>query len=105
MKAERNTAGCWRRKTVVFGLIGITAIRGFFCDGAASLCEAKETDTEKEVIAFATSYSKAQTPEGIDTLADYVAESESLDFQITLISFQTIFEHGGTGWENIKAAA
>lgn len=70
-------------------------------------CEAKETEkaatTEQEIIDFVTAYYEAQTPEGIDALADFVDDPESEDFQRDLLRLRLTFEIGGVkGWENIK---
>lgn len=91
------------------GLCCIFAVCGFFFNGRI-ICEAKETGTaaaaEQEVIDFVTSYYEAQTPEGIDTLADYVDDPQSEDFQRDLLRQRITFREGGVqGWKNIKAIA
>ena len=73
----------------------------FYGNEAVMRCEAKTGDAEKEVVDFVTAYYEAQTPEGIETLADYVSDPESMDFMMSLVSLQTAFEHGMTGLENI----
>ncbi len=84
--------------------------------GGRIVCEAKETGAaatvkqeirtadreEKEVIAFVTAYRKALSPEGLDTLADYVDDPEDEDFQEDLLRNQVMFKLGVKGWENIK---
>lgn len=89
-------------RTAALLLCGIFAVCGFFPGGRIS-CEAKENDAEQEVIDFVTSYYKAHTPERIDTLADYVENPESEDFQIDLLVQQvTLKECGVKDWENIE---
>lgn len=86
--------------------------------GGRIVCEAKETGTavtaqkksaaaaeEQEVIEFVTAYREAFSPEGIDTLADYVDDPEDSDFQRDLLRNQAMFKLGVTGWENIKVIA
>lgn len=98
-----------RRKVVAAGIAAMfscaMAVMGFPGGGTVILCEAGTDDVEKEVVDFVTSYYEAQTPEGIDTLADYVSDPESMDFQMSLIILQTVFECGVTGMENIDVIA
>ncbi len=108
-----------RRCLLVTALIlsGMIAMCGIFLHGKI-FCEAKETEKaatdkqeksaadveEQEIIEFVTAYYGAQTPEGIDTLADYVDDPLSGDFQRDLLRQRLTFEIGGVkGWENIKA--
>lgn len=79
----------------------ICTAAGLSGNRAVMHCEAKTEDAEKEVIDFVTAYYEARTPEGIDTLADYVSDPESMDFKLSLVGLQTTFEHGMTGFENI----
>ena len=60
---------------------------------------------EQEVIEFVTAYRKALSPEGIDTLADYVDNPDDVDFQRDLLRNQAMFKLGVTGWENIRVIA
>lgn len=98
-----------RIKTVVRGIAAVlicTAVMVGFSGGETVMrCEAGERDAEKEVVDFITAYYEAQTPEGIDTLADYVAEPEDIVFQMSLVSLQVLFEHGITNVENIRVDA
>lgn len=86
--------------------------------GGRMVTEAKETGTavtakkkdaaaaeEQEVIAFVTAYREALSPEGIDTLADYVDNPDDVDFQRDLLRNQAMFKLGVTGWENIRVIA
>lgn len=59
-------------------------------------------DVEQEIVEFVTSYHKANSPEGIDTLADYVDDPESRSFQIDLLRLRETLKCGVKGWENIK---
>ncbi len=77
-------------------LICTAATMGSSGSAAVMRCEAKEGNDEKEVTAFVTAYYEAQTPEGIETLADYMAEPESPGFQLFLAGLQTTFERGLT---------
>ncbi len=112
------------RRAAALILCGMLAVCGFFSAGRIS-CEAKEpaakqekdtnagitqkkaagNDAVQEVIAFVTSYYEAQTPEGIDTLADYVDDPLSWDFQRDLIGLRTFYQHGALSRENIKVTA
>lgn len=88
-------------------LSGMMAVCGIFFHEEI-FCEAKETEkaatTEQEIIDFVTAYYEAQTPKGIDTLADYVDDPLSEYFQRDLLRLRLTFEIGGVkGWENIKA--
>lgn len=98
-------------------LSGIIVACGIFFYGKI-FCEAKETEKaaadkqeksaadveEQEIIEFVTSYYEAQTPEGIDTLADFVDDPLSEDFQRDLLRQRLTFEIGRVkGWENFKA--
>lgn len=83
-------------------LLSLLVFQSCFGGGAVIRSEAKTSVTEKEVAEFVTAYYKAQTPEGIETLASYVADPESLDFQASLVTLQVAFEHGFTGLENIS---
>ncbi|GEM_PF-3392791 len=99
-------------------ILGILlAVCGIFPDGRI-ICEAKETGMavmaqkrgtaaadEQEVIEFVTAYRKALSPEGIDTLADYVDNPDDVDFQRDLLRNQAMFKLGVTGWENIRVIA
>lgn len=110
----------WRVAACIFctGLM----ICGIF-SGGRMVCVAKETgtaakqekeatvvtaqnkaadDVEQEIVEFVTSYHKATSPEGIDTLADYVDDPESDSFQIDLLRLRETLKHGVKGWENIK---
>ena len=83
-------------------LAGIFAVCGFFPGGRIS-CEAKENNAEQEVIDFITSYYEAHTPEKIETLADYVDNPDSEDFQIDLLRQRATFKEGCVkGWKNIN---
>lgn len=91
-------------KTAAVCLVSIALLLGFPGGGTAILCEAKETVSDREVrevTAFVEAYQNAQTPEGIDTLADYVMNAESQEFQRLLVNLQTAFEHGAVGYEEI----
>lgn len=88
-------------KAVAAALVCAAAVGGLFGDGSALYCEAKTDAAEKEVVDFVTAYYEARTPKEIETLTDYVAEPESMDFQLSLVSMQVLFDHGVTGWENI----
>lgn len=100
--AQRSRRGRRQQRIAALLLAGILAVSGFFFGGRIS-CEAKENDVEQEVIEFITSYYKAHTPERIETLADYVDNPESEDFQIDLLRQRATFKEGGVkGWENIK---
>lgn len=119
-----------RRRAVVLILCGMLAVCGSLPGGCIS-CKAKETaagrkqdeavnakqakdtgieqkkiaaeDEEQEIIEFVTAYYKAQSPEGIDTLADYVDDPQSEDFQRDLLRQRVTFREGGVqGWENLK---
>lgn len=79
---------------------GMLAVCRFFPGGRIS-CEAKENDAEQEVIDFVTAYCEAQSPEGIETLADYVDDPESESFRIDLLRWQETFKQGVKGLENI----
>ena len=87
--------------TAALVLSGMLVMCAGFPNGKI-VCEAK--GEEQEVIDFVTSYYKAQTPEGIDTLADYVDDPQSEDFQRDLLRQRVTFREGGIqGWKNIKA--
>lgn len=87
--------------------------------GGRMVTEAKETGTtvtakkkdaaaaeEQEVIAFVTAYREALSPDGIDTLADYVDDPESDDFQTDLLRNKAMIKLGYLkGWENVKVIA
>lgn len=111
-----------RLRAAALILSGIFAVRAFSLDGRI-FCEAKEAGTKQgkaadaekgrekaaegdaaqEVIDFVIAYYEAQTPDGIDTLADYVDDPLSEDFQRDLLRQQITFREGGIqGWENIK---
>lgn len=85
-------------------LSAMLAVCGFFPGGRIS-CEAKENDAEQEVIDFVTSYYKAQTPEGIETLADYVDAPETESFRIDLLRLRATYKRGVKGWKNINVTA
>lgn len=107
-----------RRRCAVMILAGLLAVCGFF-SGAGISCEAKETRTsaaakqektaadkdEQEVIGFVTAYREVTSPEGIDTLPDYVDDPDDQDFQTDLLRNQASFKLGIKGWENIRVAA
>lgn len=101
MKRKRKNAGD-RFKNAVRCFLCILVILGCLGGRAVIRSDAKTGVTEKEVAEFVTAYYEAQTPEGIETLADYVADPDSLDFQASLITLQVAFEHGFTGLENIS---
>lgn len=90
-----------QRLPVTALVLGVAlTVGGFFLD-AGTVCEAKEE--EQEITEFITAYYNAQTPEGIDTLADFVDDPLSEDFQRDLLRQQITFREGGIqGWENIK---
>lgn len=102
----------------IAALGGILMVCGIFLDGRI-VCEAKETEVtsivkqeknaavgeEQEVIAFVTAYRKAISPEGIDTLADYVDDPDDEDFQIDLLRNKAMIKLGIKGWDNIKVVA
>lgn len=114
----------WQRAAALL-LCGMLAVCGFFSCGRI-FCEAKETekasagkqekgaavetkqeksetdDTEREIATFVTDYYKAESPEGIESLADYVDDPESRSFQIDLLRLRETMKHGVKGWENIK---
>ena len=92
----------------------VPAVCGTF-PGGKLICEAKETGVavttqkksaaaseEKEVIEFVTAYREALSPEGIDTLADYVDDPKDEGFQRDLLRNRVMFKLGVTGLENIK---
>lgn len=108
-----------RRPPFVVGLLilgAAFAVCGFF-PGGRIVCEAKETGTvtakkesaaateEQEVIEFVTAYRNAFSPEGIDTLADYVDDPEDEVFQIDLFRNKAMLKQGVRGWENIRVIA
>lgn len=109
-----------RRKklqSVAVSLGIVFAVCGFL-PGGRILCEAEETGTssavvqtgaaageEQEIVEFVTAYRKACSPEGIDTLQDYVDDPEEQDFQTDLLRNQATFKLGIKGWENIKVVA
>lgn len=90
-----------QRLPVTALVLGIAlTVGGFFLD-VGTVCEAKEE--EQEITEFITAYYNAQTPEGIDTLADFVDDPLSGDFQRDLLRQQITLREGGIqGWENIK---
>ena len=47
-------------------------------------------------------YREALSPEGIDTLPDYVDDSEDEESRRNLLRNRAMFQLGVTGWENIK---
>lgn len=72
-------------------------------EAAAGTAQKKAADdVEQEIAGFVTSYYKAESPEGIDTLADYVDDPESRRFQIDLLRLRETLKCGVKGWENIK---
>ena len=101
MKSKRKSLVKWSG-IAVRCLLGMIVVQNCFVGGAVIRSEARTSVTEKEVAEFVTAYYEANSPQGIDTLADYVADSESLDFQASLITLQVAFEHGFTGLENIS---
>lgn len=100
------TNGRGRRQLRVAALFlsGMLAVCGFF-PGVRIFCEARENDAEQEVIDFVTSYYKAQTPEGIETLADYVDAPETESFRIDLLRLRATYKRGVKGWKNINVTA
>lgn len=96
-----NGRGRRQRRIAAMLLAGILTVCGFFPGGRIS-CEAKENDVEQEVIDFVTSYYKAESPEGIETLADYVDAPETESFRIDLLRLRATYKRGVKGWENIK---
>lgn len=98
-KMKVTNRGEIRRRTVAFILSGMLVMCVGFPDGKI-VCEAK--GEEQEVIDFVTSYYKAESPEGIETLADYVDDPESGSFRIDLLRLRETLKHGVKGWENIK---
>lgn len=115
------TNGRQRRQVRAAALIlgGMLAACGFFSNGSV-LCKAKEKETaaavkqekdagtkeEQEVVEFVTSYYEAQSPERIETLADYVDDPQSDDFQRDLLRQQVTFREGGIqGWEILEVIA
>ena len=101
MKSKRKSLVKWSG-IAVRCLLGMIVVQNCFVGGAVIRSEARTSVTEKEVVEFVTAYYEANSPQGIDTLADYVADPESLDFQASLITLQVAFEHGFTGLENIS---
>lgn len=103
---------------VIAALGGMLLVCGIFLAGRI-VCEAKETEVtsvakqekstaaeeEQEVVAFVTAYRKAISPEGIDTLADYVDDPDDEDFQIDLLRNKAMFKLGTKGWDKIKVVA
>lgn len=94
-----------RKPGLLAALLCLAMVWEFCCGGERIVCEAKEAVTEQEVIDFVTAYYKAQNPEEIDTLADYMEDPESQDFQQYLSVLQTAFAHGLTEQKNIRVAA
>lgn len=105
-----------RQRAAVIILGGMLATGGFF-PGAEMFCEARETgkavtagqkktiaEEEKEVVKFVTAYWEALSPDGIETLADYVDDPDDPDFQRGLLQDQELFKFrpGIKGWENFK---
>lgn len=102
----------------IAALGGMLLVCGIFFAGRI-VCEAKETEVtsvakqekstaaeeEQEVVAFVTAYRKAISPEGIDTLADYVDDPDDEDFQIDLLRNKAMFKLGTKGWDKIKVVA
>lgn len=102
----------------IAALGGMLLVCGIFLAGRI-VCEAKETEVtsvakqekstaaeeEQEVVAFVTAYRKAISPEGIDTLADYVDDPDDEDFQIDLLRNKAMFKLGTKGWDKIKVVA
>lgn len=112
------------RKRLLPGVPAIAALGGMLLVCGIFLarrivCEAKETEVtsvakqekgtaaeeEQEVVAFVTAYRKAISPEGIDTLADYVDDPDDEDFQIDLLRNKAMFKLGTKGWDKIKVVA
>ena len=102
-------------RVAAMALGAIIALNVIFPGGNIA-CEAKETENtstakqekstaageEQEVVAFVTAYREATSPEGIDTLPDYVDDPEDQDFQTDLLRNQASFRLGIKGWENIR---
>lgn len=112
-----------RQRAAVIILGGMLAA-GVFSPSAEMLCEARETGQavtaeqketiageEQEVVEFVATYLKANSPEGLDTLADYVDNPESEDFQEGILRTQAMIDYGMEvghvmkGWKNIKVIA
>lgn len=99
--------------------LGVILVINGGISGGGMVSEAKETGTavtaqkkgttasdEQEVIEFAIAYREAFSPEGIDTLADYVDNPEDEDFQMDLLRNKAMVKLGFLkGWENVKAIA
>lgn len=101
LSAQGGRSGRKLRRIAAMLLGGMLAVCGFFPGGRIS-CGAKENNAEQEVVDFITSYYKAESPEGIDTLADYVDAPETESFRIDCLRFRATCERGVKGWENIK---
>lgn len=100
--AQGSRSGRRQLRAAALLLCGMLAVCGFFPVGRIS-CEAKENNAEQEVIDFITSYYEAHTPEKIETLADYLDNPDSEDFQIDLLRQRATFKEGGIkGWKNIN---
>ena len=102
MRPKRKRLVRWSR-IAVRCLLSLLVFQSCFGGGAVIRSEARTSVTEKEVAEFVTAYYKAQTPEGIETLADYVDNPDSEDFQIDLLRQLATFKEGGIkGWKNIN---
>lgn len=100
--AHESRRGRRRQRIAAMLLAGMLAVCGFF-PGGRIFCEAKENDTEQEVIDFVTSYYKAHTPEMIETLADYVDNPDCENFQVDLLRERATFKDSRVkGWKNIN---
>lgn len=89
---------------IAAALVCILPAIGICQSGSVLYCEAKTKDEEKEVVKFVTAYWEALSPDGIETLADYVDDPDDPDFQRGLLQNQTLFRFrpGIKGWENFK---
>ena len=112
-----TTDGRGRRRLWATAVIlsGMLSVCGLF-PGGSIVCEAKEPKViapakqeksaaageEQEVVTFVTAYRKAASPEGIDTLPDYVDDPDHQDVQTDLLRNQVSFKLGIKGWENVR---
>lgn len=89
---------------IAAALVCILPAIGICQSGSVLYCEAKTKDEEKEVVKFVTAYWEALSPDGIETLADYVDDPDDPDFQRGLLQNETLFRFrpGIKGWENFK---
>lgn len=89
---------------IAAALVCILPAIGICQSGSVLYCEAKTKDEEKEVVKFVTAYWEALSPDGIETLADYVDDPDDPDFQRDRLRNQALFRFrpGIKGWENFK---